>query len=67
MTNEKVTFHQVKIVEIDEDYQSTRLDNFLLYKIKNVPKSRIYSMIRKGEVRINGSRCKPERKLQKGG
>ena len=66
MTNEKVTFHQVNIVEIDEDYQSTRLDNFLLYKVKNVPKSRIYSMIRKGEVRINGSRCKPERKLQKG-
>ena len=66
MTNEEVTFHKVNIVEIDEDYQSTRLDNFLLYKIKNVPKSRIYSMIRKGEVRINGSRCKPERKLQKG-
>ena len=66
MTNEEVTFHKVNIVEIDEDYRSTRLDNFLLYKIKNVPKSRIYSMIRKGEVRINGSRCKPERKLQKG-
>ena len=32
MTNEKVTFHQVKIVEIDEDYQSTRLDNFLFFK-----------------------------------
>ena len=66
MTNQEVTFHKVNIVEIDEDYQSTRLDNFLLSKIKNVPKSRIYSMIRKGEVRINGSRCKPERKLQKG-
>ena len=66
MTNQEVTFHKVNIVEIDEDYQSTRLDNFLLYKVKNVPKSRIYSMIRKGEVRINGSRCKPERKLQKG-
>tara|TARA_B100000029_G_scaffold138419_1_gene133373 strand:+ start:2136 stop:3062 length:927 start_codon:yes stop_codon:yes gene_type:complete len=66
MTEEEITFHKVNIVEIDEDFQSTRIDNFLLYKIKNVPKSRIYSMIRKGEVRINGSRCKPEKKLNKG-
>ena len=61
MTEEEITFHKVNIVEIDEDFQSTRIDNFLLYKIKNVPKSRIYSMIRKGEVRINGSRCKPRK------
>ena len=30
MTDEEITFHKVNIVEIDEDFQSTRIDNFLL-------------------------------------
>ncbi len=40
-----------------------RLDNFLLKTLKNVPKTRIYRIIRKGEVRVNKKRCKPDYKL----
>ena len=43
-----------------------RLDNFLLKILKNVPRTRIYRIIRKGEVRINKKRCKPDYKLKLG-
>jgi len=59
-------FHSVQTREIDENYENTRIDNYLISLMKNVPKSRIYSIIRKGQVRINGSRCKPNKKLQIG-
>ena len=51
---------------VDEEYENTRLDNCLISKLKNLPRSKIYSVIRKGEVRINGSRSKPDRRLKKG-
>ena len=51
---------------VDEEYENTRLDNCLISKLKNLPRSKIYSIIRKGEVRINGSRSKPDRRLKKG-
>ena len=50
------------IVEAGED-AGQRIDNFLVKKLKNVPKSRIYRMIRKGEVRVNGGRIKPAYRL----
>lgn len=40
-----------------------RLDNFLLRIFKNVPKSRIYKIIRSGEVRVNRGRAKPPTRL----
>ena len=49
---------------VDEEYQNTRLDNCLISKLKGLPRSKIYSIIRKGEVRVNGSRSKPDRKLK---
>ena len=49
---------------VDEEYQNTRLDNCLISKLKGLPRSKIYSIIRKGEVRVNGSRSKPDRRLQ---
>lgn len=48
---------------IDADRAGQRLDNFLLATLKTVPKSRVYRLIRKGEVRVNGKRAKPETKL----
>ena len=50
---------------VDEDFENTRLDNCLISKLKGLPRSKIYSIIRKGEVRVNGSRSKPDRKLKK--
>jgi len=54
------------MIEVEEDRSEQRLDNFLKYFLNNVPKSRIYRIIRKGEVRINGKRAKPDTKLKEG-
>lgn len=43
-----------------------RLDNYLLRHLKGVPKSRIYRIVRSGEVRINGGRCQPDQRLFEG-
>ena len=56
----------VKIVEINSDNTDRRLDNFLISKLKDVPKTKIYKIIRKGEVRVNSSRAKPDYKVKKG-
>jgi len=57
------THQSSKKVQIEASDEGQRLDNFLIKRLKNVPKSRIYRMIRKGEVRINGKRTKPHAKL----
>ena len=48
--------NRVQKITINKDYSGQRLDNFLLNYLKGVPKSKIYSIIRKGEVRVNSSR-----------
>jgi 23S rRNA pseudouridine955/2504/2580 synthase len=60
------TTPQVEYVTIDEDHFEQRIDNFLLTKLKGVPKSMIYRIVRKGEVRVNKKRIKPVYKLQIG-
>lgn len=57
---------EVKNIVIDNNTHGQRLDNFLLKVCKGVPKSHIYKIIRKGEVRINKKRTKPEYKLAEG-
>ena len=52
----------VKKIVVDEDSSKRRLDNYLLTLLFDLPKSKIYSMIRKGEVRINSGRVKPSTK-----
>ncbi len=53
----------VRTVEISAEQSGRRLDNYLSGILKNVPKSFIYRIIRRGEVRVNGSRSRPDRKL----
>ena len=55
---------QVKFVTIDADLAGQRIDNFLRTQLKGVPKSMIYRILRKGEVRVNKGRVKPEYKLK---
>jgi 23S rRNA pseudouridine955/2504/2580 synthase len=57
----KVTF-----IEITEDHSDQRLDNFLLTHLKGVPKSRIYRIVRKGEVRVNKGRVDVKYRLVAG-
>ena len=56
----------VSFVEVDLTQVDQRLDNFLLKTLKTVPKTRVYRIIRKGEVRVNKKRCKPDYKLKMG-
>jgi 23S rRNA pseudouridine955/2504/2580 synthase len=62
MTEQKKT--SVELVVIQDGYQDQRIDNFLRNRFKGVPKSVIYRIIRKGEVRVNKKRIKPEYKLK---
>ena len=54
----------VSFKTIDEFSEGQRLDNYLLKHLKGVPKSHVYRVIRKGEVRVNKGRKKAEYKLQ---
>lgn len=56
----------VTFVTISEENATQRIDNFLLTYLKGVPKSMIYRILRKGEVRVNKKRIKPEYKLNIG-
>jgi len=53
-----------RLVTVDEFSIGQRLDNYLLKQLKGVPRSHIYRIIRKGEVRVNKGRKKAEYKLQ---
>ena len=56
----------VLYVAITAENAEQRIDNFLRTQLKGVPKSMIYRILRKGEVRVNKGRVKPEYKLQVG-
>ncbi len=53
-------------VELIDDQAGQRIDNYLHSLLDNVPKSRVYKMLRSGEVRVNGGRKKPVYRLQAG-
>lgn len=57
---------QVTFRTIDNEVAGQRVDNYLLGALKGVPRAWVYRVIRKGEVRINKKRCKPETRLQAG-
>lgn len=54
----------VNIVAVDAEH-GQRLDNFLIARMKGLPKSRIYRMVRRGEVRVNGARSRPDYRVQR--
>lgn len=64
--NTPPTSQKARFVDIDEDRAGQRIDNFLLACLKGVPKSRIYRILRKGEVRVNKGRIKASYRLQEG-
>src|SRR4030095_16267904 len=57
---------QVRTLEVGEEGEAQRIDNFLLRQLKGVPKSHVYRVLRSGEVRVNSGRVKPEYRLQAG-
>jgi len=57
---------KVYFVEVDEEHAGQRVDNFLITHLKGVPKTHIYRIIRKGEVRVNKGRVKQTTRLEHG-
>ena len=50
----------------DSDQHLRRIDNYLSAFLKGLPRARIYQMLRRGEIRVNGGRVKPGYRLQEG-
>ena len=56
----------VRHVTVGPESSGQRLDNFLLRQWPGVPKSHVYRLLRSGQVRVDGARAKPDRKLAEG-
>jgi len=57
---------RVRTVEVGADAAGQRVDNFVMRALRGVPRTRIYRLLRRGEVRVNGGRSKPARRLERG-
>ncbi|MCG3170315.1 MAG: Ribosomal large subunit pseudouridine synthase C [Pseudomonadales bacterium] len=57
---------RVELVDIGSEHAGQRLDNFLLARLKGVPRSRVYRIVRSGEVRVNSARARPDQRLAAG-
>jgi 23S rRNA pseudouridine955/2504/2580 synthase len=56
----------VQYVEAGEGDAGQRLDNFLVRTLKGVPRTHVYRLLRKGEVRVNSKRAKPDQRVEAG-
>src|ERR1700758_4460823 len=61
--SEEIRTH-VRHVEVTAEEAGQRLDNYVQKRLGDVPRSRVYRVIRKGEVRVNGRRAGPETRLK---
>src|SRR5258706_14766724 len=57
---------EVTWVEVGEESAAQRIDNFLLRRLRGVPKSHLYRVLRSGQVRANSGRLGPDYRLQIG-
>jgi 23S rRNA pseudouridine955/2504/2580 synthase len=64
VANESRPREPARHIEVGEERAGQRLDNFLMRLLGDVPRSRVYRLVRRGEVRVNGRRAKPEQRLQ---
>lgn len=62
----KQASNPVREVRVDRDREGQRLDNFMSRELGSVPRGLVYRLIRTGQVRVNGGRAKPKRKLAEG-
>ena len=61
LSKDSATWH-----EVDAEAAGQRVDNYLTKRLKGVPKSHIYRILRSGEVRINSRRIGPDYRVQAG-
>jgi 23S rRNA pseudouridine955/2504/2580 synthase len=56
----------VELLRVDPEREGQRIDNFLLARARGVPRSHIYRVLRRGEVRVNKGRVKASYRLRAG-
>ncbi len=56
----------VRWIEVGEEEAGQRIDNYLMARLKGVPKSRVYRILRSGEVRVNSRRVEPSQRVAAG-
>ncbi len=56
----------VRKVRVDAEHAGQRIDNFLRRELPGVPKGRLYRILRRGEVRVNGGRVRADYRLEEG-
>jgi 23S rRNA pseudouridine955/2504/2580 synthase len=56
----------VQYITIEDEYAGQRIDNYLVTRLKGVPKTHIYRILRKGEIRVNKKRAQPSYRVQAG-
>jgi len=56
----------VRTVTVEESEADRRLDNFLIARLKGVPRAHVYRLIRSGQVRVNSCRAGPHQRLETG-
>lgn len=66
MSETKKNSPVVRFLDISAGFAGQRIDNFLLRELKGVPKSYIYRILRRGEVRVNKGRVKAVYRLKEG-
>jgi 23S rRNA pseudouridine955/2504/2580 synthase len=54
------------LLEVGEEGAAQRIDNYLLRRLKGVPKSHVYRVLRSGQVRVNSARVRPDYRLRVG-
>ena len=59
-------WQSVQHLEIGPGHHQQRLDNFLFTALKGLPKSRVYKLLRSGQIRVNKGRKKPDYRLNTG-
>lgn len=61
-----MTYHPAQTLTIEIEQAGQRIDNFLFTYLKSIPKTKIYRILRKGEVRVNSGRIQASYRLQAG-
>lgn len=66
MNAPKASSEKVRVINVGPAHDGQRIDNFLATELKGVPKSHIYRILRRGEVRVNKGRIQPKYRLRAG-
>ncbi|MEY2701310.1 MAG: rRNA pseudouridine synthase RluC [Pseudomonadota bacterium] len=64
--NVKLTASGASTVLVDQEFADQRIDNFLMSRLKGVPRSHVYRLLRTGQVRVNGGRIQASYRLKGG-